>query len=60
MTDDLDLGIEEKFLTQGINMCSIKTVSVTIQKLWSILKFFADKHSNGPTDRTKLYAPIYQ
>ena len=37
MTDDLDLGIKEKVLSQERNMWNIKALSHTIQKLWPML-----------------------
>ena len=36
----LDLVTKERFLLQGIHMWNMKSSSVTIQKLWPMLKFF--------------------
>ena len=38
----------------------MKAVSLTIQKLWPVIKFLAektDKQTNGQTDRQELYTP---
>ena len=43
LTDDLDLGTEEKVLPQGIQMWNMEALSVIIRMLWPMLKFFADK-----------------
>ena len=46
LTDDLDLGIKEKVLPKGKHTWNMKALSLTIQKLWPMSKFFADKQSN--------------
>ena len=33
-------------------MCNVKAPSLTIQKLWPMLKLFADKQKDGKTDKT--------
>ena len=37
---DLDLSTKEKVSLQGIQMWNMKALSLTIQKLWPVLKFF--------------------
>ena len=49
LTDDLELGTTENVLQKGIHMCNIKAVSLTIQKLWQMLRFFADKQTDKLT-----------
>ena len=40
LTDDSDVGTKDNVLFQGIHTWNMKAVSLTIQKLWPILKFF--------------------
>ena len=35
----------------------MKGLSLSIQKLWAILKFLTDKQTDRQTDKAKLYAP---
>ena len=41
-------------LPQGINMCNMKALSLTIKKLWSVLKFL---QMNRQTDGAKTICP---
>ena len=52
----LTLVPKESLIPQGIHMQSTTTQSLTIQKLWPILKFFVHKQKNIQTGQ-KLYAP---
>ena len=38
-----NIGINRKVLSQGINMCNIKALSLLVQKLWSRLSFFKSR-----------------
>ena len=49
LTDDLDT--KEKVVPQGIHILNIKAVSLTIQKLWPMKKFFVDKQADKQTVR---------
>ena len=58
LTDDLDT--REKVLPQGIQLLNMKAISLTIQKLWPILKFLADKEMDRQKNKStgqKLYVP---
>ena len=40
-----NIGINRKVLSQGINICNIKALSLLVQKLWSRLSFFFKSRS---------------
>ena len=52
-----NFGINRKFLSQGIQLCKMKALSLFIQKLWSRLSLlWTDRRTDGQTDRV---IPIY-
>ena len=58
LTDDLMLGTREKVLPQGIHIWNTKALSLTTQKLRSMLNSLVDKQGKGKTDRQgKSYVP---
>ena len=62
LTFEDDLDTKGNVLPQGIQMCNNKSLSLSIQKLWPMLKprRKTDKQTDEQTDRTKksMY-PIY-
>ena len=54
LTYDLDLGTKEKILPQGIHMCNIKALLLTIQKSRDKLDFFVDKQKQSKRETVKL------
>ena len=53
---DLDLGTIEKILPQEIHMWNMKAISLTIKKLWLMLKYLHRQENRG-TDRAKTICP---
>ena len=51
LTDDLELGANRKVLSQGILIGNIKALTLTSQKIWSMLKVFVDKQTDKRTSQ---------
>ena len=47
-----NFGIDRKVMSQGIHLCNIKALSLSVQKLWLRLSLlWTDGQTDGQTDR---------